>query len=54
MPASKRLGIDEPTLRIMGALVRMPPKHHDEMKVGKPKRKPKKSADRRKSARKAG
>ena len=25
--------------RIMGALVHMPPKHHDEMKLGKPRAK---------------
>jgi hypothetical protein len=29
--------------RIMGELVRMPPKPHDEMKLGKPKGKPNKS-----------
>jgi hypothetical protein len=27
--------IDDDTKRIMGALVRMPPKHHDEMKLSK-------------------
>jgi hypothetical protein len=35
--------VDEETLRVMGALVRMPPKPHDQMKLGKPKGKPKKS-----------
>jgi hypothetical protein len=30
--------------RIMGALVRMPPKHHDEMKLGKPRGKPRKKS----------
>jgi hypothetical protein len=33
----------EETKRIMSALVRMPPKHHDEMKLGKPRGKPSKS-----------
>jgi hypothetical protein len=27
----------EATKRLMGALVRMPPKQHDEMKLGRPK-----------------
>jgi hypothetical protein len=40
--------IDDETKRIMGALVRMPPKPHDEMKLGKPKGKPKKSLRRQK------
>jgi hypothetical protein len=34
--------------RIMGALVRMPPKPHDEMKIGKPKGKPAKRPVKRK------
>jgi hypothetical protein len=29
--------VDENALRVMGALVRMPPKPHDEMKIGKSK-----------------
>jgi hypothetical protein len=29
----------EEAKRIMGALLRMPPKPHDEMKLGKPRRK---------------
>jgi hypothetical protein len=35
--------LDEPTLRIMGVLGRMPPKPHAEMKLGKPKGKSSKS-----------
>jgi hypothetical protein len=27
--------LDDPTFRIMGALVRMPPKPHDQMRLGK-------------------
>jgi hypothetical protein len=34
----------EDARRIMGALVRMPPKPHDEMKLGKAKAKSKKAA----------
>jgi hypothetical protein len=30
--------LDEGVLSIMGALVRMPPKPHEEMKLGKPRR----------------
>jgi hypothetical protein len=30
----------EQTKRLMGALVRQPPKQHDEMKIGKPEGKP--------------
>jgi hypothetical protein len=42
--------VDEETLRVMGALVRMPPKPHDQMKLGKPRRKSnKKPAKRAKS-----
>jgi hypothetical protein len=40
--------IDEEIKRIMGALVRTPPKHHDEMKLGKPKGKPSKGVPKRK------
>jgi hypothetical protein len=42
------------TKRLMAALGRMPPKPHEEMKVGKPKSKPKKSppqSTRKKSSR---
>jgi hypothetical protein len=39
----------ETTKRVMGVLVNMPPKHHDEMKIGKPKRKPKKNSPARKA-----
>jgi hypothetical protein len=37
--------------RIMGQLVRMPPKPHDQMKLGKPRGKPKKSRGRKKPIR---
>jgi hypothetical protein len=40
----------EQAKRIMGALVRMPPKPHDEMKLGKPRGKPRKSRTREKKA----
>jgi hypothetical protein len=43
---AKKPHLDESTLRIMGALVRMPP--HDEMKLGKPRGKRKKSPRRKK------
>jgi len=33
---------------IMGALVRMPPKPHDQMKLGKPRGKPKKGVPKQK------
>jgi hypothetical protein len=36
--------------RIMGALVRMPPKPHDQMKLGKPRGKSSKSPAKRRSA----
>jgi hypothetical protein len=39
--------IDEATRRIMGALVRMPPKPHDEMKLGKPRGKSEKKPPRK-------
>jgi hypothetical protein len=35
--------LDEPTLRIMERMVRMPPKPHVEMKIGKPRAKSDKS-----------
>jgi hypothetical protein len=37
MSASKKLASNEPAVRLMGALLRMPPKPHDEMKLGKPR-----------------
>jgi hypothetical protein len=40
---AKKPDLDDSTLRVMGALVRMPPKHHDEMKIGRPRGKPPKS-----------
>jgi hypothetical protein len=40
MPSDKEL---EEAKRIMGALVRMPPKPHEEMKLGKPRGKKGKS-----------
>jgi hypothetical protein len=42
----KRDELDQ-TLRIMGALVRMPPKPHDQMKLGKSKGKPKRGPAKR-------
>jgi len=47
MTTSKDL---EAAKRIMGVLVHMPPKPHDEMKLGKPRAKPKKSPGRKKEA----
>jgi len=44
----KRDELDE-ARRIMGALVRMPPKPHDQMRLGKPRGKPKKSPAKRKA-----
>jgi hypothetical protein len=41
-PSDKDDGLDE-ARRIMGALVRMPPKPHEDMKLGKPKTKKAKS-----------
>jgi hypothetical protein len=35
--ASKKLDMDDPTLRTMAALVRQPPKPHEQMKLGKPR-----------------
>jgi hypothetical protein len=40
---AKKPDIDEGTLQTMAALVRTPPKPHDQMKLGKPKGKSKKS-----------
>lgn len=34
---AKKPSLDERALRIMGALVRMPPKPHNQMKLGKPR-----------------
>jgi hypothetical protein len=44
----------ERTKRIMGELVRMPPKPHDEMKVRKSRRRLGKSLKTRKAAKKPG
>ncbi len=47
--AIKKPDLDEATLRIVERMLQMPPKLHDEMKVGKPKaRKSKKTSHRRK------
>jgi len=40
----------EATKRLMGALVRMPPKPHEEMKIGKPRSKATKSPKRKRGA----
>jgi hypothetical protein len=40
---AKKPELDETTLCVMGALVHMPPKPRDQMKLGKPRGKPKKS-----------
>jgi hypothetical protein len=40
--------------RIMGALVHMPPRPHDEMKLGKPRGKPSKSLKAKKAPPKRG
>ena len=41
----KKAGLDGDTLRVLQRVLSMPPKHHDEMKIGKPaqkkRRKPK-------------
>jgi hypothetical protein len=42
--------LDEPTLRIMAVLGRMPPKPHSEMKLGKPRGEPGKSPKAKKKA----
>jgi hypothetical protein len=42
--------LDEPTLRIMAVLGRMPPKRHSEMKLGKPRGEPGKSPKAKKKA----
>ena len=44
----------ETTKRVMGVLVNMPPKHHEEMKIGKPKRKSKKNSPAQAYRRKKG
>jgi hypothetical protein len=41
--------VDLRTARLMGALVRMPPKPHDEMKLGKAKTKQAKSPKRKRA-----
>jgi hypothetical protein len=48
---AKKPDVDERTLPTMAALVRMPPKPHDQMKLGKPKAKPKKSPAKRQEKR---
>jgi hypothetical protein len=45
---TKKSTIDEDTLRTMSALVRMPPKSHEEMKLGKPRWKAKKDSIKKK------
>jgi hypothetical protein len=47
MTDSKKDELDQ-VARIMGALVRMPPKRHDQMKIGKPRGKSSKSPAKRK------
>lgn len=50
---TKKPELDEPTLRLMGALVRMKPKPHEDMKVGKrksPAKKPLGKRNKRKDA----
>jgi hypothetical protein len=42
--------IDEATLRIMERMMHMPPKPHDQMKVGKSRGKPSRSPARKKKA----
>ena len=37
MTTSKKPDLDEPTLRIAQRMLSMPPKPHDEMKLGKPR-----------------
>ena len=49
MARAHKPDLDEPTLRIMERMIRMPPKPHENMKVGKPKAKPKKSPAERKA-----
>jgi len=44
----------EEAKRIMGALVRMPPKPHGEMKLGKPRGRPSKSPAKPKSKKPSG
>jgi hypothetical protein len=44
----------EETMRIMGALVRQPPKPHEDMKLGQPRGKPSKSDAKARPAKKSG
>jgi hypothetical protein len=37
MPTSKKPDLDEATLRIARRMLSMPPKPHDEMKIGNPR-----------------
>ncbi|WP_422000666.1 hypothetical protein [Reyranella sp.] len=37
--ASKKPDLDDATVRILKRVLAMPPKHHDDMKVGRPKSK---------------
>jgi hypothetical protein len=46
----KKLGLPNSTLDLMGALVRMPPKQHDEMKIGKARKQTDAKRGRRKKA----
>jgi hypothetical protein len=47
---AKKPDLDEPTLRIAERMLRMPPKPHDQMKLGKPRGKPGKSPKAKKKA----
>jgi hypothetical protein len=49
--AKRPAGIDQATLRVMERMVRMPPKPHDEMKLGKKPNAKKKPSPKRKRAR---
>jgi len=40
----KKTDLDEATVSIVKKLLAMPPKHHDEMKVGRPKNKKRRGA----------
>jgi hypothetical protein len=51
---AKKLNVDDGTRQIMSALLRMPPKPHEDMKLGKVKGKPGKSPAKRKSVKKSG
>ncbi len=37
----KKINLDDATVRVMKQVLAMPPKRHDEMKVGRPKKKKK-------------